>query len=103
MAKSASSSAGAEPHGRESSYGRLSPTTTRPDENGARGPARKDAMPDVRCPSCEQWSSRDEWADAPDQPFPFLIVCPRCQQAADIAPRSPTASAKTRPLTRPEE
>ncbi len=40
--------------------------------------------PEVRCP-CREWSPRDGWQDAPDQPFPFVIVCPRCRQEADIA------------------
>jgi DNA-directed RNA polymerase subunit RPC12/RpoP len=42
-------------------------------------------MPDVRCPRCQRWSRRDQWATAPGEPFPFRVVCPRCGQVADVA------------------
>jgi hypothetical protein len=41
--------------------------------------------PEVRCLTCQPWSPREDWDDAPGQPFPFVIVCPRCVQEPDIA------------------
>jgi hypothetical protein len=28
---------------------------------------------------------RERWTDAPGQRFPFVIVCPRCSAASDVA------------------
>jgi hypothetical protein len=42
-------------------------------------------MPDVRCPDCQSWSRREQWATAPGEPFPFRILCPRCGRVSDVA------------------
>jgi hypothetical protein len=50
-----------------------------------RASVRLGIMPDARCPHCRRWSRREQWATAPGQPFPFVIVCPRCDHQADVA------------------
>ena len=42
-------------------------------------------MPDARCPTCGEWSPRQDWTDAPGQAFPFVVVCPRCDRGSDVA------------------
>jgi hypothetical protein len=42
-------------------------------------------MPDARCPTCGEWSPRQDWTDASAQAFPFTIVCPRCDRGSDVA------------------
>ena len=42
-------------------------------------------MPEARCSSCQSWTPRQDWRDAPGQTFAFRIVCPRCGAELDVS------------------
>jgi len=41
-------------------------------------------MPDARCPTCRQWTPRQDWQAVPPDEFPFLVRCPSCGATADV-------------------
>jgi hypothetical protein len=41
-------------------------------------------MPDARCPTCRQWSPRQDWQVVPPGSFAFTMRCSSCGSAADV-------------------
>jgi hypothetical protein len=57
-------------------------TRTPGSVRGAAGNGGPYRDPWLRCPSCQAWSERQAWSDAPGRSF--RIVCPLCGVHADV-------------------